>query len=61
MANITDEELKMIPLFDITIPSKKQAYMAVGKPLLMAFKGEAAALGTLAQCGCRLSLKIRKT
>jgi colanic acid biosynthesis glycosyl transferase WcaI len=32
------------PLFEITIPSKTQAYMAVGKPLLMAVNGDAADL-----------------
>lgn len=32
------------PLFEITIPSKTQAYMAVGKPLLMAVDGDAAEL-----------------
>jgi colanic acid biosynthesis glycosyl transferase WcaI len=32
------------PLFEITIPSKTQAYMAAGKPILMAVKGDAADL-----------------
>ena len=32
------------PLFEITIPSKTQAYMSVGKPLLMAVDGDAADL-----------------
>ncbi len=32
------------PLFEITIPSKTQAYMSVGKPLLMAVSGDAADL-----------------
>ncbi len=36
--------LRKDPLFEITIPSKTQAYMAVGKPLLMAVKGDAADL-----------------
>lgn len=36
--------LRKDPLFEITIPSKTQAYMAVGKPLLMAVNGDAAAL-----------------
>ncbi len=36
--------LRKDPLFEITIPSKTQAYMAVGKPLLMAVDGDAAAL-----------------
>ena len=30
------------PLFAITIPSKTQAYMAMGKPVIMAVKGDAA-------------------
>jgi colanic acid biosynthesis glycosyl transferase WcaI len=34
--------LKKNPLFKITIPSKTQAYMSVGKPLLMAVDGDAA-------------------
>ena len=36
--------LRKDPLFEITIPSKTQAYMAVGKPLLMAVDGDAADL-----------------
>lgn len=39
------------PLFEITIPSKTQAYMAMGKPILMAVEGDAAALVTEAGCG----------
>lgn len=30
------------PVFDITIPSKTQAYLALGKPILMAVSGESA-------------------
>lgn len=33
--------LRKDPLFEITIPSKTQAYMAVGRPLIMAVNGEA--------------------
>ncbi len=36
--------LRKDPLFEITIPSKTQAYMAVGKPLVMAVNGDAADL-----------------
>ncbi|ABM43167.1 glycosyl transferase, group 1 [Acidovorax sp. JS42] len=36
--------LRKDPLFEITIPSKTQAYMTVGKPLLMAVDGNAADL-----------------
>ena len=38
-------------LFEITVPSKTQAYMAVGKPLLMAVRGDAAKLVEDAKCG----------
>ena len=43
--------LRKDPLFIITIPSKIQAYMAVGKPLLMAVDGDAADLVKAADCG----------
>lgn len=36
--------LRRDPLFTITIPSKTQAYMAVGRPILMAVDGDAAEL-----------------
>ncbi len=36
--------LRKDPLFRITIPSKTQAYMCVGKPILMAVDGDAADL-----------------
>lgn len=36
--------LKADPLFAITIPSKTQAYMAAGKPIIMAVEGDAADL-----------------
>lgn len=36
--------LRKDPLFKITIPSKTQAYLAIGKPLLMAVDGDAADL-----------------
>lgn len=36
--------LRKDPLFEITIPSKTQAYMVAGKPLLMAVNGDAADL-----------------
>lgn len=36
--------LKADPLFAITIPSKTQAYMAAGKPIIMAVQGDAAEL-----------------
>ena len=43
--------LKDRPLFSITIPSKTQAYMVSGKPLLMAVRGDAAQLVTESSCG----------
>ncbi|MGH8436284.1 MAG: glycosyltransferase family 4 protein [Pseudomonas sp.] len=43
--------LKKDPLFTITIPSKTQAYMAVGKPILMAVDGDAADLIRESKCG----------
>ena len=43
--------LRKDPLFEITIPSKTQAYMAVGRPLLMAVNGDAADLVRQAKCG----------
>jgi colanic acid biosynthesis glycosyl transferase WcaI len=43
--------LRKDPLFQITIPSKTQAYMAAGKPLLMAVDGDAATLVREANCG----------
>jgi glycosyltransferase involved in cell wall biosynthesis len=43
--------LKKSPLFSITIPSKIQAYMAVGKPILIAVDGDAAALVKNAEGG----------
>ncbi|MFZ4480701.1 MAG: glycosyltransferase family 4 protein [Rhodoferax sp.] len=43
--------LRRDPLFKITIPSKTQAYMAVGKPLVMAVDGDAADLVLLSGGG----------
>jgi glycosyltransferase involved in cell wall biosynthesis len=43
--------LRRDELFEITIPSKTQAYMAVGKPILMAVQGEASDLVRRAACG----------
>lgn len=50
-ANVLLVHLKKDPLFKITIPSKTQAYMAVGKPILMGVDGDAANLVKQAQCG----------
>jgi putative colanic acid biosynthesis glycosyltransferase WcaI len=43
--------LKDDPLLDASIPSKTQAYMAAGKPILMAARGDAAALVVRAGAG----------
>lgn len=43
------------PLFRITIPSKTQAYLAVGKPILMAVAGDAADLVGEAGAGIRVT------
>ena len=43
------------PLFEITIPSKIQAYMLAGKPLLAALSGDAASLVSEARCGLVVS------
>lgn len=43
--------LRRDPLFTVTIPSKTQAYMAVGRPLLLAVEGDAADLVTRSMGG----------
>ncbi len=43
-ADVLLVHLKDDPLFRITIPSKTQAYLAVGRPILMAVAGDAAKL-----------------
>lgn len=43
--------LRPDPLFEITIPSKTQAYMSAGRPIIMAVAGDAAALVEQAQAG----------
>lgn len=50
-ANALLVHLKKDTLFKITIPSKTQAYLAVGKPILMAVDGDAANLVKQANCG----------
>lgn len=50
-ADVLLVHLKNDPLFEITIPSKTQAYMAIGKPILMAVKGNAAELVEQAKAG----------
>jgi colanic acid biosynthesis glycosyl transferase WcaI len=43
--------LRRDPLFEITIPSKTQAYMAAGKAIIMCVDGDAADIIKDAQCG----------
>ncbi|MDQ8164719.1 MAG: glycosyltransferase family 4 protein [Gemmatimonadota bacterium] len=43
-ADVLLVHLKDDPLFRITVPAKTQAYMAAGKPILMAVAGDATAL-----------------
>lgn len=43
--------LKKDPLFSVTIPSKTQAYLAIGKPILMGVDGDAADLVAEANAG----------
>ena len=43
--------LRSDPLFEITIPSKTQFYLCIGKPILMAVRGEAASLIEQAKSG----------
>ncbi len=50
-ADVLLVHLRKDPLFTITIPSKTQAYMAAGKPILMGVDGDAAQLITQSQCG----------
>ena len=50
-ADVLLVHLKKNPLFEITIPSKTQAYMRAGKPLLMAVGGDAENLVLDAKCG----------
>lgn len=50
-ANVLLVHLKKDPLFEITVPSKTQAYMAMGKPIIMGVQGDAADLIEHAQCG----------
>lgn len=52
LSNLLLVHLKKDPLFEITVPSKTQAYMAMGKPVLMAVAGDAASLVQRAECGC---------
>ena len=50
-ADVLLVHLKRDPLFEITIPSKIQAYLAAGKPILVAVPGDASELVMRAQAG----------
>jgi colanic acid biosynthesis glycosyl transferase WcaI len=50
-ADVLLVHLKNDPLFEMTVPSKLQAYLAVGKPILMAVAGDSAAIVEESQCG----------
>lgn len=43
--------LKRTPVFEITIPSKTQAYLAMGKPILSAVAGDASEMVSSAKAG----------
>ncbi|MFS0739844.1 glycosyltransferase family 4 protein [Brevundimonas sp. 3P9-tot-E] len=50
-ADVLVVHLKNDPLFEITIPSKTQFYLAMGRPILMAVSGEAARVVTQSKAG----------
>lgn len=50
-ADVLLVHLRDEPLFAITIPSKTQTYLAVGRPILMAVRGDAAGLVEAAGAG----------
>jgi glycosyltransferase involved in cell wall biosynthesis len=51
LADVLLVHLKDDPLFRITVPSKIQAYMAVGRPVLVGVRGDAADLVVNAEAG----------
>jgi colanic acid biosynthesis glycosyl transferase WcaI len=51
IADVLLVHLSDILLYQISIPSKTQAYMAAGKPILMGVKGDAASLVVQAKAG----------
>jgi len=50
-ADVLVTHLKDDPLFEITIPSKTQFYLAMGKPILVGVRGESAGIVTTAGAG----------
>ena len=53
LADVLLVHLRDEPLFRITIPSKTQAYLAMGRPILTGVKGDAAKLVEDAEAGLR--------
>lgn len=51
LADVLLVHLKKDPLYQVTIPSKTQAYMAIGRPILMAVQGDASDLVFTARAG----------
>lgn len=51
LADVLLVHLKSNPLYDIWIPSKLQAYMHIGKPIIVGVRGDAAELVNQANCG----------
>ena len=51
LADVLLAHLKDDPLFAITVPSKTQAYLAAGRPIIMAVRGDAAEMVTAARAG----------
>ncbi len=51
VADVLLVHLRDDPLFSITLPSKTQAYLAAGRPVLMAVRGDAAEMVNMAQAG----------
>jgi glycosyltransferase involved in cell wall biosynthesis len=51
LADVLLVHLRDEPVFHIAIPSKTQAYMAAGRPILMAMRGDASDLVRKAQAG----------
>ncbi|MCM0605507.1 MAG: glycosyltransferase family 4 protein [Xanthomonadaceae bacterium] len=51
LADVLLVHLKNDPLFEITIPSKTQGYLASGKPIIMAVPGESAEIIDRARAG----------
>lgn len=60
-ADVLVTHLKDDPLFEITIPSKTQFYMAMGKPILVGVRGESARIVTAAGAGMAMEPENEKS